>query len=222
MQVSSAMSVGKFSCLGGARRWLGAVRKQNLYATGEETPMWMQKKTSTRVRKVAPKWNSIVDLQREKHLTELNSSKWRERFIQTHLHAGKISQENWGEGRHEMEKDEPCFKQKPLGHPNWYMGDRIWPVAMLQRNVIYVSVFLEKLTLVLVPGSALNHLAVYVQFFSVIWGSVHHFNHPHFFNSRFYPVFIIQQSGGTALLWNFVEFCGISKTRLLLFLFCIL
>eukprot|EP01061_Rhynchopus_euleeides_P010892 TRINITY_DN20455_c0_g1_i1.p1 TRINITY_DN20455_c0_g1~~TRINITY_DN20455_c0_g1_i1.p1 ORF type:complete len:288 (+),score=62.11 TRINITY_DN20455_c0_g1_i1:69-932(+) len=151
------------SGLKSSRRWgqhlrAPKVKNHQNFATGEETPMFMRR-TPAHIMKNAVQWSSIVDSQREKHMTELNHSKWRERFVQLHMYSAKISQENWGEGRHEMEDDEPCFKQKPLGHPNWFMADRIWPVAMLQRNVIYISVFVEKLTLVLIPGSPLNGVA---------------------------------------------------------------
>ena len=117
------------------------------------TPAW--------IKKSAVQWQSVEDKHRTKSLIELNSSRWKERFVQQHMYGMKISRENWGDHRHEMEPEERCFKQKPLNHPDWHMADKIWPIAMLNTNVIYVSVFLEKLTLVLIPGSPLNHVAEY-------------------------------------------------------------
>eukprot|EP01063_Lacrimia_lanifica_P006860 TRINITY_DN14331_c0_g1_i1.p2 TRINITY_DN14331_c0_g1~~TRINITY_DN14331_c0_g1_i1.p2 ORF type:complete len:285 (+),score=98.02 TRINITY_DN14331_c0_g1_i1:69-923(+) len=115
------------------------------------------------VRKTAVTWNSVEDVQRAAYAKEVNQSKWSERFTQQFLYRAHHSQTNWRDGRHEMEPDEPCYKQKPLALADFHMGDRIWPIAMLNANVIYLSIFLEKLTLVLVPGCNLHSVGVEVR-----------------------------------------------------------
>eukprot|EP00755_Sulcionema_specki_P031317 Sspe_Gene.96403::Locus_69083_Transcript_1_1_Confidence_1.000_Length_999::g.96403::m.96403 len=105
------------------------------------------------LKKVAVQWHTIEDKQRERFVREYNHSRWTDRFVQQFLYQSKKTTINWHDTRQDLEPDEKCFKQKPLGIKGFHMGDRIWPIAMLQRNVIYISAYTSKLTLVIIPGS---------------------------------------------------------------------
>ncbi|KAJ9446373.1 hypothetical protein DIPPA_10596 [Diplonema papillatum] len=124
----------------------------------EEYPLF-RSKIPRWVRKTAVMWHTVVDSEREEYLRNVCQSRWKLRFEEQQLSAMQRSQENWHNQRGDVEPDEPCYKQTARGIPGFHMGDRIWPIAMLNANVIYVSVFLKSLTLVLVPGSALNPIA---------------------------------------------------------------
>eukprot|EP01064_Diplonema_japonicum_P010756 TRINITY_DN17999_c0_g1_i1.p1 TRINITY_DN17999_c0_g1~~TRINITY_DN17999_c0_g1_i1.p1 ORF type:complete len:281 (+),score=49.36 TRINITY_DN17999_c0_g1_i1:72-845(+) len=125
-------------------------KKPSEYGT-RHVPRW--------VKKTAVLWDSVEDTMRDKYLETVNNSKWANRFVQVNLMSAQKSSTNWSDQRGEVEPDEPCYKQSPLGYPDFSIGDKIWPIAMLNSNAIFLSVFVEKLTLVVIPGSPLEDLA---------------------------------------------------------------
>ena len=113
-------------------------------------------------KKTAVMWHSLEDKARENYITDLNNSKWNTRFQQQFLFNQKMSQENWRDGKEDVEVDEKCYKQKPIGIPGFFMGDKIWPISMLHRSVIHLTIYLKKITLVSIPGSDQASIAEYV------------------------------------------------------------
>eukprot|EP01065_Artemidia_motanka_P018316 TRINITY_DN21637_c0_g1_i1.p1 TRINITY_DN21637_c0_g1~~TRINITY_DN21637_c0_g1_i1.p1 ORF type:complete len:281 (+),score=40.14 TRINITY_DN21637_c0_g1_i1:86-928(+) len=111
--------------------------------TGSYTkaPRWMRKNLVL--------WHSVADQRRERFAKSYNVSKWSERFRDQFLEESKRSQMNWMDSKGDMEEKEPCYSQKPRGIKGFHMGDRIWPIAMLNTNVIYLSVYVAELTLVI-------------------------------------------------------------------------
>eukprot|EP01059_Diplonema_ambulator_P026420 TRINITY_DN43711_c0_g1_i1.p1 TRINITY_DN43711_c0_g1~~TRINITY_DN43711_c0_g1_i1.p1 ORF type:complete len:258 (+),score=61.50 TRINITY_DN43711_c0_g1_i1:70-843(+) len=136
-----------------------ASASRRAWESGQKPSELGNRKVPKWVRKTAVLWDTIEDNMREKYLTEVNNSKWKQRFVQMHLMASQKTTTNWADQRGDMEPDEPCFRQTPLGLPGFHMGDRIWPIAMLNSNVIFLSIYLEKLTLVIPPGAQLEHVA---------------------------------------------------------------